>query len=177
MNNEPLGRGETAAAISSGIVSLLRDYTGRGPTKARTAMSRDTITVILTDGLTKAERKLADHGRTEYVLDARHQIQRIMSDDCHRDGRDGHRSKGPRLHERQPHRPGHGRRGLRARASGRTGRLSGLVDQRSSPADAGQWRRPRPPRIQSSTSACRSAGSATRRGSGWHRSARRTAAA
>jgi uncharacterized protein YbcI len=82
MNNVPLGHGETAAAISTGIVSLLRDYTGRGPTKARTAMNRDTITVILTDGLTKAERKLADNGRTQYVLDARHQIQRIMSDDC-----------------------------------------------------------------------------------------------
>ena len=82
MNNEPLRRGEVAAAISSGIVSLLRDYTGRGPTMARTAMSRDTITVILTDGLTKAERRLADNGRGEYVLRTRHQMQKIMGEDC-----------------------------------------------------------------------------------------------
>jgi len=81
MNNEPLQRGELAAAISSGVVSMLREYTGRGPTKAKAVLNRDTITVILTDTLTKGERKLAENGSYQHVLDARHQMQLIMRED------------------------------------------------------------------------------------------------
>jgi uncharacterized protein YbcI len=82
MNDELHRRGELAAAVSSGMVSMLRESTGRGPTKAKAVINRDSITILLTDTLTKGERKLAENGRHDHVLEARHQMQRIMSDDA-----------------------------------------------------------------------------------------------
>ncbi|MBW3607457.1 MAG: DUF2294 domain-containing protein [Actinobacteria bacterium] len=56
------GSGTLSAAISNAVVGLLHDYTGRGPTMARTTIGADTIVVTLRDSLTKAERTLADRG-------------------------------------------------------------------------------------------------------------------
>ena len=55
-------RGTQTRAISDGAVQLLRDYTGRGPTKARTIFSEDMVTIVLADTLTKGERKLVGLG-------------------------------------------------------------------------------------------------------------------
>lgn len=73
------GRGEVAAQISMGAVRLLSDYTGRGPTKAHTVINRDSVTIILRDTLTKGERSLADAGKENEVLRARHAYQEVMS--------------------------------------------------------------------------------------------------
>jgi uncharacterized protein YbcI len=70
-----------SAAISTGVVGLLHEYTGRGPTKARTIVDRDTVTVVLADTLTKGERKLADTGKADRVLQVRHDFQVAMRDD------------------------------------------------------------------------------------------------
>ena len=70
-----------ASAISNGVVRLLRDYTGRGPTRARTHVSDDLISVVLEDTLTKGEMSLVGDGETELVLKARHAYQRTMSGD------------------------------------------------------------------------------------------------
>jgi len=50
--------GAVAADISRGAVQLLREYTGRGPTKARTVIAADTISIILADTLTRGEQSL-----------------------------------------------------------------------------------------------------------------------
>ena len=50
--------GPLTAAISNAVVGLLRDFTGRGPTQARTTIGSDTVVVTLRDSLTKAERTL-----------------------------------------------------------------------------------------------------------------------
>ena len=42
---------------------LLREYTGRGPTKARTTINHESAVVLLQETLTKAERKLAENGK------------------------------------------------------------------------------------------------------------------
>lgn len=52
-------RGQTAARISRSSVQLVREYTGRGPTKAHTIINRDSVTIVLQDALTKGERRLA----------------------------------------------------------------------------------------------------------------------
>ncbi len=64
--------------ISNTVVRLLRDYTGRGPTKARTTIRDNVVLVILEQALTKGERSLADRGRGEKVLDIRHEYQEAM---------------------------------------------------------------------------------------------------
>ena len=75
------GAGSAAARISTGAVQLLHEYTGRGPTKARTEVNRDSVTIVLADTLTKGERNLVEAGRAEHVLATRHAFQGVMRDD------------------------------------------------------------------------------------------------
>jgi uncharacterized protein YbcI len=70
--------GSLSAAISNAVVGLLREYTGRGPTHARTTIGSETIVVTLRDCLTKAERTLAEHGQELEVLAMRRAFQNAM---------------------------------------------------------------------------------------------------
>jgi len=71
--------GPNTGHISRDAVQILRDYSGRGPTKARTIIGGDVVTVLVADALTKAERTIADGGDAGAVLDHRHAIQTAMS--------------------------------------------------------------------------------------------------
>jgi uncharacterized protein YbcI len=73
--------GALSAAISNAVVGLLHDYTGRGPTHARTTVNADTVVVTLRNSLTKAERKLAQHGKAAEVLAMRRAFQNTMRED------------------------------------------------------------------------------------------------
>jgi uncharacterized protein YbcI len=73
--------GSVAADISRGAVQLLREYTGRGPTKARTVIAKDTVAIVLADTLTKGERSLVGMGEQAHVLRTRHNFQQLMRDD------------------------------------------------------------------------------------------------
>ena len=70
-----------SAAISNAVVGLLRDYTGRGPTRVRTTIGPDAIVVTLRDSLTKAERTLAQRGQALEVLAMRRAFQDTMRED------------------------------------------------------------------------------------------------
>jgi uncharacterized protein YbcI len=70
--------GQVAAAISTAVVHALGQHTGRGPTKARTYINRDAITVVLQDTLTKAERRLVSDGNAPTVLQTRAIFQEMM---------------------------------------------------------------------------------------------------
>ena len=70
-----------AAMISTATVQLVHEYTGRGPTKAKTIINDDLVTVLLADTLTKGERKLVDTGRADRVIALRHDFQLAMRDD------------------------------------------------------------------------------------------------
>jgi uncharacterized protein YbcI len=69
------------AVISTRVVQLLHEYTGHGPTKAKTSIDENLVTVLLADTLAKGERKLADNGHAERVLQVRHDFQVTMRDD------------------------------------------------------------------------------------------------
>jgi uncharacterized protein YbcI len=73
----PVG-GEMAAALSTGVVRLCHEYTGRGPTKARTVVDDDLVTVVLEDLLTKGERSLVEDGEASLVLTTRSAYQSTM---------------------------------------------------------------------------------------------------
>jgi len=73
--------GSLTAAISNAIVRIMSEYTGRGPTKARTSIRDDVVLVLMQDTLTKAERSLLEAGETDFVLKTRHLFQTTMSDD------------------------------------------------------------------------------------------------
>jgi uncharacterized protein YbcI len=70
--------GRLASAISNAMVHLLHEYTGRGPTRARTTIGDGLIVCLLRDTLTNSERKLVDAGEERLVLEQRSAIQRVM---------------------------------------------------------------------------------------------------
>ena len=81
MSNAAPRNGETSPglAISNHVVRLLSDYTGRGPTKARTHFSDNLVTVVVEDLLTKGERSLVRDGKADLVLDMRRAYQQTMA--------------------------------------------------------------------------------------------------
>ncbi len=73
--------GSVSSAISNGVVRLLSEYTGRGPTQARTYVDENLITTVLQDTLTKGERSLVRNGQTDLVLANRKAYQNAMGSD------------------------------------------------------------------------------------------------
>lgn len=68
--------------ISNAIVGLLREYTGRGPMKARTTLRDNLVVVLLEQTLTKGEQVLVQKGRGENVLSLRHEYQEAMREEA-----------------------------------------------------------------------------------------------
>lgn len=68
-------------AISNAVVGFLREYTGRGPTKARTTIRDNVVLVMLEHTLTKGEQVLVSKGRSEKVLALRHEYQEAMREE------------------------------------------------------------------------------------------------
>jgi uncharacterized protein YbcI len=81
VSQEHLPTGSMSAAISNAVVRLLSEYTGRGPTKARTYIDENLITVVLQDTLTKGERSLLRDGEVALVLANRKAFQNSMAAD------------------------------------------------------------------------------------------------
>ena len=77
----PADQGRLAAAISTAVVHVFSEHTGRGPTRARTTLDAEMVVVLLHDGLTKAERTLVEAGRDAEVLHLRRTFQETMSTD------------------------------------------------------------------------------------------------
>lgn len=77
-NSEETSKSGPAASISNATVKLLREYTGRGPTKARTYIVGDLVSIVLQDTLTMGERSLVREGDQAIVLAARKAFQRAM---------------------------------------------------------------------------------------------------
>ena len=80
-SSERASAGSVAAEISNAVVRLLSEYTGRGPTRARTHITEELISVVLRDTLTKGEISLIAAGKTDLVLSARKAYQEAMGAD------------------------------------------------------------------------------------------------
>ncbi len=78
VQQEPYAGGELNSAISNAIVHITAEYTGRGPTRARTIINGDWVFVTLVDTLTKGERQLGEHGRESSVRRHRREYQDVM---------------------------------------------------------------------------------------------------
>ena len=77
-NDAPLS---VNSQLCDAAVRLLREYTGRGPTKAKATINGDSVMILLGDTLTKGERRLAETGKAERVLQLRHDYQLTMGDE------------------------------------------------------------------------------------------------
>jgi uncharacterized protein YbcI len=75
---EQVPTGVLASQISRAIVQIWHEYTGRGPTKARTTITDELVIVLMADTLLKAEKNLATDGKVDQVLSMRRAFQDTM---------------------------------------------------------------------------------------------------
>src|SRR3954449_5452292 len=73
--------GALYAAISNAIVGIVHEYTGRGPTRARTSIRDDVVVVVLQETMLKAERSLVADNKSELVAQMRRSFQQTMRKD------------------------------------------------------------------------------------------------
>jgi uncharacterized protein YbcI len=78
---ERLVGGQLQTAISNAVVRVVAEYTGRGPTRARTIIHGDWVLVSLEGSLTKGERRLSEMGDADFVRESRRRYQVAMRAD------------------------------------------------------------------------------------------------
>jgi uncharacterized protein YbcI len=64
--------------ISDGMVALLKEFYGRGPTRTKSYYSDDLVVCILRGGFTRVEQTLLEGGRGEAVIEQRVAFQELM---------------------------------------------------------------------------------------------------
>jgi uncharacterized protein YbcI len=70
--------GDVLTAISDGMVSLLKEFYGRGPTQAKTYYQDDLVVCLLRGGFTRVEQTLLDGGQGHAVIQQRMIFQEVM---------------------------------------------------------------------------------------------------
>jgi uncharacterized protein YbcI len=73
--------GALYSAISNAVVGIVHEYTGRGPTRARTSIRDDVVVVVLQETMLKAERSLVEDNKAELVAQLRRSFQQTMRAD------------------------------------------------------------------------------------------------
>ena len=97
--------GTLSAEISNGVVGIMREYTGRGPTKARTTITDELVVVVMGETLLKAEKSLIEAGDPDTVMTTRRKFQAAMRDDFVSLVEEAARTTRCRVPERPPPRP------------------------------------------------------------------------
>jgi uncharacterized protein YbcI len=74
----PKNHGDVLTAISDGLVALLKDFYGRGPTRAKSYFEDDLVVCVLRGGFSRVEQTLLDGGRGAAVINQRMEFQEVM---------------------------------------------------------------------------------------------------
>jgi uncharacterized protein YbcI len=74
----PQAHGDVLTAISDGMVALLKEYYGRGPTRAKSYYEDDLVVCVLRGGFSRVEQTLLDGGRGSAVIQQRMEFQEVM---------------------------------------------------------------------------------------------------
>jgi len=72
--------GEVLTEISDGMVALLKEFYGRGPTRTKTYYQDDLVVCLLRGGFTRVEETLLAGGRGSAVIQQRMEFQEVMRD-------------------------------------------------------------------------------------------------
>jgi len=76
----PSTRGDVLTAISDGMVALLKEFYGRGPTRAKSYYQDDLVVCLLRGGFSQVEQTLLEGGRGSAVIQQRMEFQDLMRD-------------------------------------------------------------------------------------------------
>ncbi|MDO8188521.1 DUF2294 domain-containing protein [Conexibacter sp. JD483] len=71
---------ELLSRISNEMVRMMKEYFGRGPTRAKSYMLDDLLVVVMRDGMTTAERTMLEFGRSDVVRQFRQEFENAMAD-------------------------------------------------------------------------------------------------
>ena len=72
------GGGEVLAAISDGLVALLKEFYGHGPSRTKSYYADDVVVCVLRGGFSRVEQTLLEGGRSSAVIAQRMQFQELM---------------------------------------------------------------------------------------------------
>lgn len=72
--------GDVLTAISDGMVGLLKEFYGRGPTRAKSYYQDDLVVCVLRGGFSRVEETLLQGGRGPAVIEQRMAFQELMRD-------------------------------------------------------------------------------------------------
>jgi uncharacterized protein YbcI len=72
--------GAIRSVISDGMVALLKEFYGVGPTQTKTYYHDDLVVCLLRGGFTRVERTLLEGGRGQAVIKQRMEFQEVMRD-------------------------------------------------------------------------------------------------
>ena len=70
--------GDVLTAISDGMVALLKEFYGRGPTRAKSYYEDDLVVCVLRGGFSRVEQTLLAGGRGQAVIQQRMEFQEVM---------------------------------------------------------------------------------------------------
>ena len=76
----PRSHGDVLTAISDGLVALLKEYYGHGPSRVKSYYNDDLVVCVLRGGFTRVEQTLLDGGRGPAVIQQRMEFQELMRD-------------------------------------------------------------------------------------------------
>jgi uncharacterized protein YbcI len=71
-------RGDVLTEISDGVVALLKEFYGRGPTRTKSYYEDDLVVWLLRGGFTRVEQTLLEGGRGPAVIQQRMEFQELM---------------------------------------------------------------------------------------------------
>ena len=72
--------GDVLTAVSDGMVALLKEFYGQGPTRTKTYYQDDLVVCVLRGGFSKVEETLLEGGRGQAVIQQRMEFQEVMRD-------------------------------------------------------------------------------------------------
>jgi uncharacterized protein YbcI len=70
--------GDVLTAISDGLVGLLKEFYGHGPTRAKSYYHDDLVVCVLRGGFSRVEETLLEGGRGQAVIQQRMEFQEVM---------------------------------------------------------------------------------------------------
>ncbi len=76
----PQNHGDVLTAISDGMVALLKEFYGRGPSRTKSYYEDDLVVCVLRGGFSRVEQTLLEGGRTAAVIQQRMEFQEVMRD-------------------------------------------------------------------------------------------------
>jgi len=77
-DSTPKAHGDVLTAISDGLVGLLKEYYGHGPTRAKSYYQDDLVVCVLRGGFSRVEQTLLEGGRGHAVIQQRMEFQEVM---------------------------------------------------------------------------------------------------